>query len=277
MVRIDSHQHFWRYTPATHGWITHSMEVLKRDYLPSDLKKELDAHAISGCVSVQAAQTEQENHFLLDQADAYDFIRGVVGWVDLQDEKAEERLSHWAQHPKFVGVRHIVQDEDADFLARSAFVRGVRLLPKFNLTYDLLIQESLLPAAQGFVDQLPDVKIVVDHLAKPKIAAQERSPWAEHIRALAKYPNVYCKLSGVVTEADWRHWQASDIYPYLDMVVEAFGTERLMVGSDWPVCLLAASYSQVTELMHQYFATFSDTERERIFGQNAIDFYQLSP
>lgn len=277
MDRIDSHQHFWRYTPATHGWITNPMAVLKRDYLPLDLKKELDAHAISGCVSVQAAQTEQENHFLLDQADTYDFIRGVVGWVDMQDERVEERLLHWAQHPKFVGVRHIVQDEEEDFLTKSAFVRGVRLLPEFNLTYDLLIKESQLPAARLFADQLPEVKIVVDHLAKPKIAVQEQLPWAEHIQALAKHPNVYCKLSGVVTEADWQHWKDSDIYPYLDVVVEAFGTERLMVGSDWPVCLLAASYAQVSELIHQYFAAFSDVERERIFGQTAIDFYQLSP
>jgi L-fuconolactonase len=277
MVRIDSHQHFWQYTPATHGWITDPMEVLKRDYLPPDLKKELDAHSISGCVSVQAAQTEQENRFLLDQADAYDFVRGVVGWVDLQDEKVEERLSHWAQHPKFVGVRHIVQDEEEDFLTNSAFVRGVRLLPKFNLTYDLLIRESQLPAARLFVDQLPEVKIVVDHLAKPKITTQKRSPWAEHIRALAKSSNAYCKLSGAVTEADWHHWEDSDIYPYLDVVVEAFGTERLMIGSDWPVCLLAASFSQVTELMHRYFVAFSSAEQKQIFGQNAIDFYQLSP
>ena len=278
MVRIDSHQHFWHYAPATHGWITDEMEVLKRDYLPADLKKELDNNTVAGCVSVQAAQTEQENQFLLDQADKHAFIRGVVGWVDLQDEAVEEQLAGWAQHPKFVGVRHIVQSEpDEHFLLQPAFLRGVRLLSTLDLTYDLLIREDQLPAARSFVDQLPDAQLVVDHLAKPKIATHKLSPWRENIRALAERPNVCCKLSGLVTEADWSNWQPSDLYPYLDVVVEAFGTERVMVGSDWPVCLLAASYVQVKELTDRYFASFTAAEQARVYGQNAIDFYQLSP
>ena len=277
MIRIDSHQHFWHYAPATHGWITDEMEVLKRDYLPADLKKELDNNAVAGCVSVQAAQTAQETQFLLDQADKHAFIRGVVGWVNLQDEAVEEQLAGWAQHPKFVGVRHIVQAEtDEHFLLQPAFLRGVRLLSTLDLTYDLLIREDQLPAARSFVDQLPDAQLVVDHLAKPKIAAHERSPWKENIQALAERPNVHCKLSGLVTEADWSNWQPRDLFPYLDVVVEAFGTERVMVGSDWPVCRLAASYAQVNELMDQYFASFTEAEQARIFGQNAIDFYQLS-
>lgn len=277
MVRIDSHQHFWHYAPATHSWITDKMKVLKRDYLPDDLKKELDAYQIDGCVAVQAAQTEQETRFLLDQADSHAFIWGVVGWVDLQDEAVEERLAHWAPHPKMVGMRHILQAETDDhFLARPAFLRGVRLLSKFDLTYDLLIHEGQLPAARSFVDQLPDTKVVVDHLAKPKIASHELSPWKENIRALAEQPNVYCKLSGLVSEADWHGWQPSDITPYLDAVVEAFGTDRVMIGSDWPVCLLAASYSQVKYLMDQYFASFSTEEQNRVYGQNATDFYQLN-
>ena len=278
MVRIDSHQHFWHYAPTTHGWITDEMKVLQRDYLPADLEKELDANDVAGCVSVQAAQTKQETQFLLDQADKYAFIRGVVGWVDLQDEAVEDRLSHWARHPKFVGVRHIVQSEaDNHFLARPAFLRGVRLLSTFDLTYDLLIREDQLPAALSFADQLPDAKLVVDHLAKPKVATQELSPWRENIRALAERPNVCCKLSGLVTEADWSNWQPSDMYPYLDVVMEAFGTERVMVGSDWPVCRLAASYVQVKELTDRYFASFTAAEQARVYGQNAIDFYQLSP
>ncbi len=277
MIRIDSHQHFWHYAPVTHGWITDEMKVLKRDYLPADLKEELDASGISGCVAVQAAQTEQETQFLLDQADNYDFIRGVVGWVDLQRDAVEERLAHWAQHPKFVGVRHIVQSEANEyFLTRPAFLRGVRLLSEFDLTYDLLIREDQLPVARSFVDQLPEIKLVVDHLAKPKIAAQELSPWKENIRALAQYPNVYCKLSGMVTEANWSTWQPSDLYPYLDVVLEAFGTERVMVGSDWPVCLLAGSYTQVKELIDRYFASFTTAEQGSVCGKNAIKFYQLS-
>ena len=277
MVRIDSHQHFWRYSPATHDWITDEMKVLKRDYLPPDLKQELDANEVAGCVAVQAAQTEQETQFLLDQADAYPFVRGVVGWVDLQDAAVEERLAHWARHPKFVGVRHIVQSEaDEHFLMRPAFLRGVRLLSKFDLTYDLLIQEDQLLVARSFVDELPTAKLVVDHLAKPKIAAHGLSPWQENIRALAERPNVYCKLSGMVTEADWHHWQPDDFAPYLDVVVEAFGTDRVMVGSDWPVCSLAASYTQVKEITDRYFASFTAAEQARVFGQNAIDFYQLS-
>ena len=277
MVRIDSHQHFWHYTPSTHGWITDEMKVLKRDYLPPDLKQELDANEVAGCVAVQAAQTEQETQFLLDQADAYPFVRGVVGWVDLQDAAVEERLAHWARHPKFVGVRHIVQSEaDEHFLMRPAFLRGVRLLSKFDLTYDLLIQEDQLLVARSFVDELPTAKLVVDHLAKPKIAAHGLSPWQENIRALAERPNVYCKLSGMVTEADWHHWQPDDFAPYLDVVVEAFGTDRVMVGSDWPVCSLAASYAQVKEITDRYFASFTAAEQARVFGQNAIDFYQLS-
>ena len=278
MLRIDSHQHFWHYAPATHGWITDEMEVLKRNYLPADLKKELDANEVAGCVSVQAAQTEQETQFLLDQAKEHAFIRGVVGWVDLQDEAVAARLAHWAEHPQFVGVRHIVQDEtDAHFLARPAFRRGVGLLSQFDLTYDLLIREDQLPDALVFADQLLNVKLVVDHLAKPRIAAHELSPWKENIQALAERPNVHCKLSGLVTEADWKNWQPSDITPYLDVVLEAFGPDRVMVGSDWPVCLLAASYRRVNELMSQYLASLSASEQERVFGQNATSFYQLSP
>ncbi len=277
MIRIDSHQHFWHYAPATHGWITDEMEVLKQDYLPTDLKIELDANEVAGCVSVQAAQTEQETQFLLDQANKHAFIRGVVGWVDLQDEAVATRLEHWTSYPKFVGVRHIVQAEtDEHFLLRPAFLRGVRLLSELNLTYDLLIHEGQLPVARSFVDQLPEAKLVIDHLAKPKIATHELSPWKENIQALAERPNVYCKLSGLVTEADWSNWQPSDLYPYLDVVVEAFGTERVMVGSDWPVCLLAASYAQVKELMDQYFASFTAAEQARVYGENTIDFYQLS-
>ena len=276
-MKIDSHQHFWQYSPSGHHWITDDMKVLKRNFMPPDLKEQLDQHNWDGCVAVQASSSEQETSFLLDLAGQYDFIRGVVGWVDLQDERLEERLAYYATYDKLVGIRHVVQDEpDAHFLLRPDFLRGVALLPQYNLTYDLLIYEHQLPVAHQFVSQLPQVRLVVDHIAKPSIARGELSPWRENIRALATHPNVYCKLSGMVTEADWQRWHPDDIIPYLDVVTEAFGPDRLMFGSDWPVCLLAASYSAVGEIIHQYFADFSPSEKAGINGKNAVDFYQLS-
>lgn len=275
-MRIDSHQHFWHYSPSDHDWITDDMEVLKRDFLPPDLKEQLNQQNFDGCVAVQASSTEQETEFLLNLAAQYDFVRGVVGWVDLQDERLEERLTYYTAYPKLVGVRHVVQSEpDEHFILRPAFLRGVQLLPQFNLTYDLLIYEHQLPVALEFVSRLPQVRLVVDHVAKPKIAQRELAPWKEYLKALAGYPNVYCKLSGMVTEADWQQWQYADLIPYLDVVTETFGPGRLMFGSDWPVCLLAASYQQVVEVIDRYFASFSPTEKAGIYGQNAANFYQL--
>ena len=276
-MRIDSHQHFWHYSPSTHPWIGDEMAVLKRDFLPLDLKEQLDQIGIDGCVAVQASQSEQETVFLLDLAAQHDFIRGVVGWVDLQSEQLEDRLAHYTQWPKLVGVRHLVQDEpDEHFLLRPEFLRGLQLLQQYNLTYDLLIYERQLGAALQFVAQLPHARLVLDHIAKPKIAQHELSPWRESIQSLAEYPQVYCKLSGMVTEADWQAWQPEDIIPYLNVVTEAFGPDRLMFGSDWPVCLLAAPYQAVAKLIEEYFDKFSTDEKASIYGQNAIDFYQLS-
>ena len=277
MLKIDSHQHFWHYSLRTHGWITDDMAVLQRNFLPPDLKPILEQNGLDGCVAVQASPSEQETEFLLGLAEQYDFIKGVVGWVDLQDKRLEDRLAHYTQFTKLVGMRHGVQDEpDEHFLLRPAFLRGIKLLQKFNLTYDLLIIEKQLLATLEFVSHLPSARLVLDHIAKPNIAKHEQSPWKENIRSLAAYPNVYCKLSGMVTEADWQRWQPEDIFPYLDVVVEAFGADRLMFGSDWPVCLLAASYQKVIGLMDQYFAAFSPEEKKQIYRQNAIDFYQLS-
>lgn len=277
MNRIDSHQHFWQYSPQTHDWITEDLGRLRRDFLPDDLKPELDRHGLDGCVAVQASQSEQETEFLLGLAEQNDFIRGVVGWVDLQDERVEERLSYYAQFPKLVGMRHVVQSEpDERFLLRPEFLRGVKLLSSYELAYDILIYAHQLPATLRFVAQLPETRLVLDHIAKPNIARGERFPWQKNIQALAKYPNVCCKLSGMVTEADWQTWQPADIIPYLDTVVEAFGPDRLMFGSDWPVCRVAASYSEVIGLIDRYFADFSAEEQRKIFGENAVDFYQLS-
>lgn len=278
MSRTDSHQHFWQYAPETHPWISEDLEILRRDFMPPDLKPELEQHRIDGCVAVQANQSEQETQFLLDLADRYDFIRGVVGWVDLSDERVEERLAYYDRFPKLVGLRHIVQDEpDPNFLLRPEFLRGVRQLPAHNLAYDILIYEHQLPTAVQFAAELPEVRLVLDHIAKPKITRPERTTWQTNIRSLAAHAHVYCKLSGMVTEADWADWQPEDIVPYLDTVIEAFGLDRLMFGSDWPVCLLAAPYHEVIGLMDRYFGSFSAEEQAKVYGKNAIDFYQLNP
>ena len=275
--RIDSHQHFWQYSSDTHSWVTDKMDTLKRDFLPPDLQPLLAENEITGCVAVQASQTEQESIFLLSLADQYDFIKGVVGWTDLQDYNVKHHLARWANYPKLVGIRHQVQDEpDEQFLLRPEFLRGVKALREFDLTYDLLITERQLPAAISFVAYLPDTKIVLDHLAKPPIAQHELSSWQENIRSLAQYPNVYCKLSGMVTEADWQQWSYEDLVPYLEVVVEAFGTDRLMFGSDWPVCTLAGTYTEVISIVNRYFDSFSEEECAKVFSTNAIDFYQLT-
>lgn len=276
MQKIDAHQHFWHYTPAAFPWISDEMAVLKKDFLPAHLQPLLQAHEYAGCIAVQASQTEEETSFLLGLADQYDFIKGVVGWIHLQDYNVKHAIRKWANHPKLCGFRHIIHDEPDDlFMLRPDFMRGVKALKEFNLTYDILIFEKHLPATLQFVSYLPDIKMVVDHIAKPKIKQQELTPWQDNIRSLAQYPNVYCKISGLVTEADWHQWKEDDFKPYLDTVVEAFGIERLMVGSDWPVCTVAAAYGKVMAIVEHYFQPFSASEREKIFGQNAMRFYNI--
>ena len=273
-MKIDAHQHFWRYSPITHSWINDSMAVLKRDFLPEDLKPELKKKSFNGCIAVQAVQSEAENDFLLDLADNNDFIKGVVGWLDLRADNIDERLAHYSKHPKFCGLRHVVQDEpDDEFLLRDDFKRGISKLKQYNLTYDILIFEKQLPAALKFVEAFPDQSFVLDHIAKPLIVRHELNPWKEYIQKLAEFPNVYCKVSGLVTEAHWKNWKKTDLTPYLDVVFEAFGTQRVMVGSDWPVCKLAASYEQVVDIIQTYIQGFSPTEKADIMGNNAANFY----
>lgn len=276
MKKIDAHQHFWKYDPEALPWINDDMAVLKKDYLPPDLKAEMEKSGFDGCVAVQAAQTEEETNFLLDLADKYDYIKGVVGWVDLQDFSVKSRLAHFSKYPKMKGVRHIVQDEpDDEFLLNPDFMRGVKALPEFDLTYDILIFEKHLPVALQFVSYLPGCRLVVDHLAKPLIAKGELTPWQQNMRSMGRYQNVYCKLSGMVTEADWENWKPEDFTAYLDVALEAFGPEKLMLGSDWPVCKLAAGYEEVMEVFDRYLEQFSEEEKAMIYGQNAIDFYKL--
>jgi len=277
MQKIDSHQHFWHYRPETHGWINQEMSVLKRDFLPPDLGPELANNDGIGCVAVQASQTLDETEWLLSLADQHPFILGVVGWADLKSPDLSNTLERLAQHPKLKGIRHVIQDEPDDyFMLDPDFIRGVNQLPQHHLTYDLLIFERHLPIALDFLDKLKEVAVVVDHIAKPKIAQAEYQPWRKNMQALAQQSAAYCKISGMVTEADWEDWRYDNLVPYLDTVVEAFGSDRLMIGSDWPVCLLAAGYQQVMEIIERYFEHFSADEREQIFFKNAEEFYQLS-
>jgi L-fuconolactonase len=277
-MNIDAHQHFWKYNPQRDGWITDEMSLLKRDFLPEHLIGELHANGIDGSIAVQVDQSEEETEFLLNLAARRDsMIRGVVGWLDLSSPKLPERLAHFAEFKKLRGLRHIVQSEPDDrFMLHPDFCRGIARLKDFDLTFDILIYPRQLPAAIELVEKFPDQKFVLDHLAKPSIRTQEIEPWAKQIRTLALSPNLFCKLSGLVTEANWTNWRAADFDPYLDVAFEAFGVDRLMFGSDWPVCLLAASYRQVRESVERYIARFQPASQAKIFGLNAIQFYGLT-
>lgn len=275
---IDSHQHFWRYDAVRYAWITDEMAVLKRDFLPEDLAKECDAHGVDGTIAVQADQSEAEADFLLQLAAHNPRIVGVVGWTDLRSPRIEERLEQLSasKSKKLCGFRHIAQAEpDERFLVSENFARGVGLLPRFGFTYDILIYPRQLPAAVELVSRFPDQKFVVDHLAKPEIKTGRVEPWAAQMRAIAQNENVFCKVSGMVTEADWLNWKPGDLRPYLDVVFEAFGAERLMFGSDWPVCLMAAGYGSVKNVVEEYARNFSIEDRQKLFGENAIRFYGL--
>ncbi len=275
-MKIDSHQHFWNYDPARDTWITEEMSILKRDFLPEDLDHEYQANGIDASIAVQADQSENETLFLLDLANRNSKIAGVVGWVDLCSSKAAERLAFFSQFEKLRGFRHIAQAEpDERFLVRDDFVRGIAGLREFGFTYDILIYPKQLPAALELVAKLPEQRFIIDHLAKPEIKTRGAASWATHMRNIAQNPNVYCKLSGLVTEADWHHWKSEDFKPYLDVVFDAFGPQRLMFGSDWPVCLLAGSYQRVKQVIEDYLNGHSEDEKEKIFGDNAIGFYGL--
>jgi L-fuconolactonase len=275
-MNIDSHQHFWTYDPARHGWIDDSMGVLKRDFLPEELAGELQANKIGASVAVQADQSERETLFLLDLAKRFQTIAGVVGWIDLASAAIDERLRFFSQFEKLCGFRHVVQSEPDDrFLLRPEFVQGISRLQEFGFTYDILIYPKQLPAAIELVAKFPKQRFVVDHLAKPEIKTKNIAVWALHLGDLARNTNVYCKLSGLVTESDWHRWTGMDFDPYLDVVFETFGADRLMFGSDWPVCLLATSYQRVKQIVEEYVDRKAPAAREKIFGANAIRFYDL--
>ena len=276
-MRIDAHQHFWHYVPDQYPWIAPDMAVLQRDYMPADLAPLLIAADLDGSIAVQARQTEAETEWLLALAEQSPFIKGVVGWVDLRGPDVRERLAYFAANPHLRGVRHVVEDEaDSEFMLQPDFVRGIAALAEFDLVYDLLIRSPQLPAARRLVSLFPTQRFVLDHLAKPPIAAGIVEPWADEIRQLSRHPNVYCKLSGMVTEADLRGWKPADFVPYLDSVLEAFGAARVMIGSDWPVCTRGGRYEDVMGIVFDYVATLSPVERQAICGENAHLCYELS-
>lgn len=275
-MKIDSHQHFWKYNPVKDAWITGDMKVIQRDFMPSDLLSLLQENNIDGCVAVQADQSEEETKFLLELANENDFIRAVVGWVDLRADDLEERLEYFSNYKKLKGFRHIVQAEaQDDFLLRTDFCNGINKLAKYNFTYDILIFPKHLPYALEFVKQFPNQKFVIDHLAKPDFKQTDFSVWEKGMRAIAQYENVYCKVSGMVTEADWNNWKGADFTFCLDVVTDAFGINRVMYGSDWPVSLLAASYAEAANIVHSYFSRFSLEEQSKVWGGNTVSFYNL--
>jgi len=277
MLRIDAHQHFWKFDPIRDSWITHEMSVIRKDFMPADLQPILAAAGIGGTVVVQSDQSEDENDFQLANAAKYDFIKGVVGWVDLRHPQVEERLAYYKKYPKMKGFRHVLQGEQDRALMLSAnFKRGITQLAAHGYTYDILIYPDQLGYTKDLVAAFPDQPFVLDHIAKPHIKDRYiTDEWIAAIHAVAAYPNVFCKISGMVTEADWYHWKPEHLRVYIDTVVEAFGVDRVMYGSDWPVCLVAASYQQVLQLMTDYFSSFSKDEQDAFFGKNAIKFYGL--
>ena len=275
-MTIDAHHHFWLYDPARHEWITDEMSAIRKDFLPKDFEPILKQNGISGSVLVQVDQTETENDFQLKLAEENNFIKGVVGWVDLQADNIEERLEFYKQYKKMKGFRHILQGEaDRALMLKPAFMNGIRKLKKFGYTYDILIYTDQLKYTKEFVAAFPDQLFVIDHLAKPNIKEQKIDEWKKDIEAVAQHENVYCKISGMVTEADWHNWKKEDFTPYLDVVMEAFGIDRIMYGSDYPVCLAAATYEQMKGIVDDYFSSFSKDEQEKFFGKNVINFYKL--
>jgi L-fuconolactonase len=274
-IRIDAHQHFWIYDQREYAWIDDTMASIRRDFLPADLVPELEKNGFHGSVLVQTRQTMEETRWLLELAEKNPFILGVVGWVDLRSPRLRAEVESFAGNPKLVGIRHIVQSEPDDFLLQPDFLRGISLLEEFDLAYDILIYTKHLPIAAEFVRRFPRQRFVLDHLAKSPIKSGVVDIWARGVRKLASFPNVHAKLSGFVTEADWQAWKIEDIRPYLDVAFECFGPSRIMIGSDWPVCNVAATYARVMRLVTDYLSAYSAQDRDAVLGGNAARFWRL--
>ncbi len=272
---IDSHVHFWEFDAIRDAWITEDMYVLRRNYLPADLSVVLKENKVNGCIAVQADQSEHETISLVKLAETNPCIKGVVGWTDLRAANLQKRLEYFSQFPVIKGWRHIVQGEPDDFLLRTEFQEGVRMLGKYRYTYDVLIYHHQLKPALEFVSRFPEQKLIIDHCAKPGIKSKNISEWKHYMTGIAVHPNVYCKLSGLLTETHWGNWQEADFYPYLDIVFEVFGTNRLLFGSDWPVMLLSGKYAQWKNILEKYMEVYTEEEKQHVFGLNAARFYNL--
>ena len=278
-VVIDSHQHYWQLSkPFDYAWLDDAnLAAIRRDYLPEDLRPHLQNVGVGRTVFVQTQHDLAENRWVLALAEQHEFIAGVVGWVDLASEQCEEQLLEFKNHPKFVGVRHVTQDEpDDDFIIRPDVLRGLQVLERHRVPFDLLFYVKHLKHATTLAERLPGLPMVIDHLAKPRIKDQATDGWIDDLQAAARYPNVYCKLSGMITEADWKTWKPADLKPYVEPALEAFGPDRCMFGSDWPVCELAGSYEQVHAALVEVLGPISETEKQQIFGGTAAKFYRLS-
>lgn len=273
---IDAHHHLWQFNEKDYGWMDDSMQVLKRDYLPHDLEEEIKKAGVAGTVVVQARQTLEETQWLLELSEKHPLIKGVVGWVDLRSPDLEKQLEGFTKNPKLVGVRHVIHDEaDDNFMLRPSFVKGIEKLSAYNLTYDLLLFPKHLERAIELVSMFPDQRFVLDHISKPFIKAGMMQPWKEDMRALAAMPNVWCKISGMVTEANLGEWKYEDFIPYMEVVCEAFGNDRVMLGSDWPVCRLAGEYSQVMGIPFRFFEKLDNEIKDMILYKNAVNCYLL--
>lgn len=278
-LRIDAHQHFWqRSLPFDYGWLDAPQHApISGDFLPADLAPQLQAAGVDKSIFVQTQHNLEENRWALSLAEQHDFLAGVVGWVDLASDQCEAQLLEFKDHPKFVGVRHITQDEpDDDFIVRPAVLRGLKTLEKHGVPFDMLFYVKHLRHAATLAAALPELPLVVDHLAKPRIKDHAVDDWLPQLQAAAKFPNVYCKLSGMVTEADWRLWKPADLRPYVEAALEAFTPARCMFGSDWPVCVLAGSYQQVHDALSEVLGRLSASEAARVWGETAAQFYRLS-
>ena len=273
---IDAHVHFWEYNKLKDAWITDEMKVLQSDFLPRNLQPILEENKINGIIAVQADQSENETRFLLELANENPMIKGIVGWVDLQNENLENKLLYYSKHSIIKGFRHIVQSEPDGFLQNKRFRNGIKILRDFGFTYDILIYENQLKETIGFVNKFPDQKFIIDHCGKPSIKNNQIKEWENLMNELAGNKNIYCKLSGLITEAKWKDWNEKDFYPYLNVVFESFGTNRLLFGSDWPVMLLSGTYTKWKSLLENYMNDFSQNEKQKVFSENAIQFYNLN-
>ncbi len=277
-MRIDAHQHFWRYCEQEYPWIGPGMDLLRRDYLPAEFERVMQTCGFGGSIAVQARQIPEETAWLLALADTHPFIKGVVGWVDLRGADLGRQLERYAPDRALRGVRHVVHDEPDDrFMLGEDFLTGISRLADFGLVYELLLFPRHLPIACRLVERFPGQRFVLDHAGKPQVRDGLLEPWASGVRRLAASPNVFCKVSGMLTEADWKGWRAADLEPYLDVVFEAFGTGRLMIGSDWPVCTVAAPYDRVMTVVTDYLVRFPQEEQEMVLGGNARWIYGLPP